>query len=146
MASRGPRNPQQNRRGRGGGGNAAGVNQGLRKPVFVKVDQLKPGTYGHTLTVKVLDANTVLSKKPRNPTSFRAPPLQQQQPTRIAECLVGDDTGTILFTARNDQGIPISLLLNFFSRGSMSGLSSKTFLFLSVGVVQFCSRVGTGKY
>lgn len=31
------------------------------------------------------------------------------------------------------------------SRGSMSGLSSKTFLFLSVGVVQFCSRVGTGK-
>lgn len=112
MASRGPRNPQLNRRGRGGGGNAAGVNQGLRKPVFVKVDQLKPGTYGHTLTVKVLDANTVLSKKPRNPTSFRAPPLQQQQPTRIAECLVGDDTGTILFTARNDQGIPISLTLS----------------------------------
>lgn len=104
MASRGPRNPRPNRRGGGGeGSNAPGGNQGLRKPVFVKVDQLKPGTYGHTLTVKVLDSNTVLSKKPRNPTSFRATPLQQQQPTRIAECLVGDETGTILFTARNDQ-------------------------------------------
>ncbi|KAL5571115.1 hypothetical protein UlMin_020712 [Ulmus minor] len=25
------------------------------------------------------------------------------QPTRIAECLVGDETGAILFTARNEQ-------------------------------------------
>ncbi|KAJ1387952.1 Nucleic acid-binding, OB-fold [Sesbania bispinosa] len=25
-----------------------------RKPVFIKVDQLKPGTSGHTLTVKVV--------------------------------------------------------------------------------------------
>ncbi|CAI9087404.1 OLC1v1021461C1 [Oldenlandia corymbosa var. corymbosa] len=92
-----------------GGGAAAGDNggdpkPGLRKPVFVKVDDLKPGTSGHTLTVKVLEANTVLNKKPRNPaSSFRGPSLQQQQPSRIAECLVGDETGTILFTARNDQ-------------------------------------------
>lgn len=102
MASRGPGNQQPNRSG--GGTAAGGATQGLRKPVFVKVDQLKPGTYGHTLTVKVMESNTVMNKKPRNPTSFRGPSLQQQRPTRIAECLVGDETGTILFTARNDQG------------------------------------------
>ncbi|CAA3013487.1 Hypothetical predicted protein [Olea europaea subsp. europaea] len=73
---------------------------GLRKPVFVKVDSLKPGTTGHTLIVKVLNSNTVLSKKPRNTMSFRGP---QNQNTRIAECLIGDETGTILFTARNNQ-------------------------------------------
>ncbi|GAB4846776.1 hypothetical protein Ancab_025784 [Ancistrocladus abbreviatus] len=27
----------------------------------------------------------------------------QVRPMRIAECLLGDDTGTIVFTARNDQ-------------------------------------------
>ncbi|XP_011096347.1 uncharacterized protein At4g28440-like [Sesamum indicum] len=80
-------------------GAAAGNKPGLRKPVFVKVDALKPGTNGHTLVVKVVNSNTVLNKKPRNPT-FRGP---QNQNTRIAECLVGDETGTILFTARNEQ-------------------------------------------
>ncbi|KAI3456234.1 hypothetical protein Pfo_012897 [Paulownia fortunei] len=76
-----------------------GNKPGLRKPVFVKVDALKPGTNGHTLMVKVVNSNTILNKKPRNPT-FRGP---QNQNTKIAECLVGDETGTILFTARNDQ-------------------------------------------
>ncbi|XP_062160482.1 uncharacterized protein At4g28440-like [Alnus glutinosa] len=66
-----------------------------RKPVFVKVDQLKPGTSGHTLIAKVLTSNTVLQKG-------RAA-SQHLRHTRIAECLIGDDTGTILFTARNDQ-------------------------------------------
>ncbi|CAI9787941.1 unnamed protein product [Fraxinus pennsylvanica] len=75
-------------------------NSGLRKPVFVKVDSLKPGTNGHTLIAKVLNSNTVLSKKPRNMMSFRGP---QNQNTRIAECLIGDETGTILFTARDNQ-------------------------------------------
>lgn len=83
------------------GGAVAGNKQGLRKPVFVKVDALKPGTYGHTLTVKVVNSTTVLNKKPRNPT-FRGP---QNQNTKIAECLIGDETGCILFTARNDQGL-----------------------------------------
>ncbi|XP_051133550.1 uncharacterized protein At4g28440-like [Andrographis paniculata] len=78
---------------------AASGQTGLRKPVFVKVEALKPGTSGHTLTVKVVSANTVVSKKPRNPVLRGA----QNQSTRIAECLVGDETGTILFTARNDQ-------------------------------------------
>ncbi|KAI9095701.1 hypothetical protein K1719_026261 [Acacia pycnantha] len=65
--------------------------------VFVKVDQLKPGTNGHNLVVKVVSANTVLQKG-RPSTSSRNP-----CPTLIAECLIGDETGTILFTARNEQ-------------------------------------------
>ncbi|XWS19631.1 hypothetical protein CRYUN_Cryun31cG0032300 [Craigia yunnanensis] len=66
-----------------------------RKPVFVKVDQLKPGTNGHTLIAKVLSSNMVLQKG-------RAASQHLRQ-TRISECLIGDETGTILFTARNDQ-------------------------------------------
>ncbi|XP_039019695.1 uncharacterized protein At4g28440-like [Hibiscus syriacus] len=64
-----------------------------KKPVFVKVDQLKPGTNGYTLIAKVLSSNTVLQKR-----RAASPHLRQN---RIAECLVGDET--ILFTARNDQ-------------------------------------------
>ncbi|XP_027347040.1 uncharacterized protein At4g28440-like [Abrus precatorius] len=67
-----------------------------RKPVFTKVDQLKPGTNGHTLIAKVLSSSTVLHKA--RPSSS-----QNLRPTLIAECLIGDDTGTIIFTARNDQ-------------------------------------------
>lgn len=76
---------------------AAGKPVALRKPVFVKVDTLKPGTYGHTLIVKIVNSNTVLQKG-----LAVSPHLRN---TRIAECLVGDETATILFTARNDQGI-----------------------------------------
>ncbi|KAH0751462.1 hypothetical protein KY290_004682 [Solanum tuberosum] len=68
---------------------------GLRKPVFVKVENLTPGTNGHTLIVKVLESSTVLQKG-----RSVSPHLRN---TRIAECLIGDETGTILFTARNDQ-------------------------------------------
>lgn len=69
----------------------------MRKPVFTKVDQLRPGTSGHNLTVKVVSANMVLQKgRPDGP---------QVRQMRIAECLIGDETGTILFTARNDQGM-----------------------------------------
>ncbi|XP_061983296.1 uncharacterized protein At4g28440-like [Populus nigra] len=75
---------------------SAGAKPGLRKPVFIKVDQLKPGTGGHTLTVKVLNFNTVPQKDRRSVS------LHVRQ-TRIAECLIGDETGTIIFTARNDQ-------------------------------------------
>jgi len=69
---------------------------GLRKPVFTKVEQLRPGTFGHTLTVKVVSVKMVLQKG-------RADGPQVRQ-MRIAECLVGDETGLIIFTARNDQG------------------------------------------
>lgn len=70
-----------------------------RKPVFVKVDQLKPGTRGHTLTVKVVESNPV------KPAIRKSGSLSQPtRSPRIAECLIGDATGCILFTARNDQG------------------------------------------
>ena len=69
---------------------------GLRKPVFTKVEQLRPGTSGHTLTVKVVNSKMVLQKgRPDGP---------QVRQMRIAECLVGDETGIVIFTARNDQG------------------------------------------
>ncbi|KAK0590388.1 hypothetical protein LWI29_026382 [Acer saccharum] len=73
-----------------------------RKPVFVKVDQLKPGTSGHTLIVKVVSSNPVIVNKPRGARSLSAL-SQPSRPPRIAECLVGDDTGCIYFTARNEQ-------------------------------------------
>ncbi|KAI0492217.1 hypothetical protein KFK09_026486 [Dendrobium nobile] len=73
----------------------AAVKPAMRKPVFVKVDQLKPGTSGHTLVVKVVNSFSVLQKG-------RAASAHLRQ-TRISECLVGDETGSIIFTARNDQ-------------------------------------------
>lgn len=81
---------------------ATGTTAAKRKPVFVKVEQLKPGTTGHTLTVKVVDSNPVVpvTRKARPGMSSRP-----SQPSRIAECLIGDETGCILFTARNDQGL-----------------------------------------
>jgi replication factor A1 len=72
----------------------------LRKPVFTKVDQLRPGTNGHTLTVKVVSANPVPGRAARPGATATA----SSRAPRIAECLVGDETGAIVFTARNDQG------------------------------------------
>ncbi|KAL5100550.1 hypothetical protein RYX36_004877 [Vicia faba] len=69
--------------------------QGLRKPVFTKVDQLRPGTSGHTITVKVVDTKMVMQRgRPDGP---------QSRQMRIAESFVGDETGVIILTARNDQ-------------------------------------------
>ncbi|KAL6497530.1 hypothetical protein OROHE_027159 [Orobanche hederae] len=66
-----------------------------RKPIFKKVEQLRPGTNGHNLIVKVVSSNMVLRKgRPDGP---------QVHQMKISECLVGDETGTILFTARNEQ-------------------------------------------
>ncbi|KAK2994075.1 hypothetical protein RJ640_024339, partial [Escallonia rubra] len=67
----------------------------MRKPVFTKIDQLRPGTNGHNLTVKVVSSKMVLQKG-RSDT----PQLRNM---KIAECVVGDETGTVVFTARNDQ-------------------------------------------
>ncbi|KAL5710362.1 hypothetical protein ACHQM5_020934 [Ranunculus cassubicifolius] len=67
----------------------------MRKPVFTKVDQLRPGTSGHTLTVKVVNSKMVMQKsRPDGP---------QVRQMRLAKCLVGDESGIIVFTARNDQ-------------------------------------------
>ncbi|GAB2280455.1 hypothetical protein Dimus_015086 [Dionaea muscipula] len=67
----------------------------MRKPVFTKIDQLRPCTSGHTLTVKVVDSKLIA---PRG----RSDGPQGRQ-LRMAECLVGDETGMIIFTARDAQ-------------------------------------------
>uniref|UniRef100_A0ACD5W375 Uncharacterized protein n=1 Tax=Avena sativa TaxID=4498 RepID=A0ACD5W375_AVESA len=71
-----------------------------RKPVFIKVDQLKPVTSGHTLVAKVLSSKTVLQKARAGAGPGPGPAAK---PTKIAECLIGDETGCVLFTARNEQ-------------------------------------------
>lgn len=69
--------------------------QQLRKPVFVTVDQLLPGTSGHNLVVKVVSSKMVVQRS--------RPNLSNVRHVRIAECVVGDQTGVIVFTARNEQ-------------------------------------------
>ncbi|KAJ8569795.1 hypothetical protein K7X08_006372 [Anisodus acutangulus] len=62
-----------------------------QQPVFTKVDELRPMATGLNLTVKVVNTKMVV---PRG---------NQSRQMRLAECLVGDETGMIIFTARNDQ-------------------------------------------
>lgn len=69
--------------------------QQLRKPVFVTVDQLLPGTSGHNLVVKVVSSKMVVQRARPNFSNVRQ--------VRIAECVVGDQTGVIVLTARNEQ-------------------------------------------
>ncbi|KAB2035605.1 hypothetical protein ERO13_D04G141700v2 [Gossypium hirsutum] len=80
---------------------ATGQVNAKRKPVFVKVEDLKPGTSGHTLIVKVVEMTPV--KTSARPNRSRALLSRPVPPVRIAECVVGDETGTIIFTARNEQ-------------------------------------------
>ncbi|XP_051144763.1 uncharacterized protein At4g28440-like [Andrographis paniculata] len=54
-----------------------------------KVNQLRPSDTGLNLTVKVVDAKSVVQRG--------------RTQGRFAECLVGDETGMIIFSARNDQ-------------------------------------------
>ncbi|CAJ2660532.1 uncharacterized protein At4g28440-like [Trifolium pratense] len=55
---------------------------------------LRPETDGHTLTVKVVSSELVKTIYSSNSGELLS---------RTAECLVGDETGTIIFTARNEQ-------------------------------------------
>nr|GEX16047.1 hypothetical protein [Tanacetum cinerariifolium] len=66
-----------------------------RKHVFTKVDNPRPRTSGHNPIVKVIGAKLVLQKGKPNDRQMR-----------IAKCLVGDETRSILFTARNNQDVP----------------------------------------
>ena len=78
-------------------GSEMAESKSLRKPVFTKVEQLRPASSGHTLTIKVVSTKMVLHKGRAD-----GPQVRRMQ---IAECLVGDETGMIIFTARNEQGI-----------------------------------------
>jgi replication factor A1 len=64
----------------------------LKKPVFVKVSDLQPETRGHNLIVKVGEVKMVLNRTRSDGTKLS-----------IAEAKIGDSTGCILLTARNDQ-------------------------------------------
>ncbi|MFS8020579.1 putative nucleic acid-binding protein [Helianthus anomalus] len=67
-----------------------------QQPAFVKINQLRPGAFGLNLTVKVVSWKAIMTRG-RNGTQGRN--------MRLAECLVGDETGILVFTARNDQGM-----------------------------------------
>ncbi|KAL7607125.1 uncharacterized protein At4g28440 [Lactuca sativa] len=70
--------------------------QTKQQPAFTKIDQLRPGAFGLNLTVKVVSSKMIMTRGGRNGT-------QGRNNMRLAECLVGDETGIIVFTARNDQ-------------------------------------------
>ena len=81
----------------------------VEKPVFVVLDQIKPGTRGRKVIAKVLTSNTAKQSK-----SLAV--YHNVRHNCIAECLIGDEPATILYTARNDQGskfkpLPLSLSL-----------------------------------
>lgn len=64
--------------------------QKKKQPVFIKVEQLRPATNGLNLTVKIVSSKIIMQRG-------------QARQMRLAECLVGDETGMVIFTARNDQ-------------------------------------------
>lgn len=84
----------------------------LKTPLVKKISDLRPLESGITLTVKVVDAKMV------------APRGRQ---ARIAECLVGDETGMIVFVARNDQGT-FSLWCSFIMHVSLNQFPEDNFL------------------
>ncbi|XAR65064.1 hypothetical protein NMG60_11009027 [Bertholletia excelsa] len=69
--------------------------QKKKQQVFTKVEQLRPLAEGLNLQVKVVSSKMIMPKGRGD-----APQGRQM---RLAECLVGDETGIIIFTARNDQ-------------------------------------------
>nr|XP_043624655.1 uncharacterized protein At4g28440-like [Erigeron canadensis] len=68
--------------------------QNKLQPTFTKISQLRPGAENLNLTVKVVSSKPITTRS-RNGTQGRN--------MRISECLVGDETGVVVFTARNDQ-------------------------------------------
>ena len=95
-------------------------------PVWGKIHECRPDTYGHNLVVQVSGApglgTPALPWGP--PSALRSPALRcpcclqvvdakvvvdkpargPLKPQKVAECTVGDETGVILLTARNEQG------------------------------------------
>lgn len=61
-----------------------------QKKQFTKVKQLRPLDTGLNLTVKVISAKMIAQRG--------------RSQGRFSECLVGDESGIIIFSARNDQG------------------------------------------
>ncbi|KAJ5070182.1 hypothetical protein M0811_11211 [Anaeramoeba ignava] len=64
----------------------------LIKPTFIKIDQLEPQLKGVNVIVKILEKKIVLDR-----TDILG------VHTKLAECLVGDETGCILVVLKNEQ-------------------------------------------
>jgi len=63
----------------------------LRKPVFVQIKDVEPGSRVN-LHLKVASVN-IVSEKPRYDGTKYV----------LADCIVGDQTGSVLFSAKNEQ-------------------------------------------
>jgi replication factor A1 len=90
------------------------------KPTFVTVDSLRPGTKGHNLHLKARATLASAPARPPAPGPGAEPPHPAQvieakvvltrakgpkgNELKVSECLVGDESGIIVFTARNEQG------------------------------------------
>merc|ERR1711933_385053 len=59
---------------------------------FTQVHALRPGTSGHNLHVKVVSSRPVVNRSNGAGTKIR-----------VNECVVGDNSGIVVFTAKNDQ-------------------------------------------
>ena len=71
----------------------------------IRVAELRPGTSGHMVIVKVVNVKAVQQRGRSD--------IPQQRQMKLAECIVGDDTGVIIFVARNEQGyLSLSLSLS----------------------------------
>ncbi|CAH1415858.1 unnamed protein product [Lactuca virosa] len=71
----------------------------INETAAVEIENQQPEQGGRGIVKR--EAGVREDKKSRISSSFSSRPGAAN--TRIAECLIGDETGTILFTARNDQ-------------------------------------------
>ncbi|EAL67753.1 hypothetical protein ACTFIW_006516 [Dictyostelium discoideum] len=62
----------------------------LTQPTFSKVSSLKPMSTGHNLILKVVSTKVVIEKN-------------KDKKEMISEAVVGDETGTIILTVKNEQ-------------------------------------------
>jgi len=60
--------------------------------VFTTINNLKPGTEGHFIVVRVMDVIQVVDKKRCDGTKIR-----------VALCTVGDETASVVFIAKDNQ-------------------------------------------
>ncbi|KAH7623822.1 hypothetical protein Ndes2526B_g01070 [Nannochloris sp. 'desiccata'] len=59
----------------------------------IKIAALRPDTSGHTLVVKVVEVKPVIERAAKQGGKIQ----------KIVECVLGDETGTVIFSARNEQ-------------------------------------------
>jgi len=67
---------------------------------FVAIETLQPATGGYNLKVIVIDSKIVMDR-----------PRLDGTRQKLAEALIGDESGSVLFTARNEQ-------IEFFKKGA----------------------------